>query len=87
MLWHYQPVKKLGNDNELIYQVHERFIEDSRPGRVYELTEKPTTPRGSSLNALRAELIQMLHDLEKHEVIDRSNIVEFSACHHHVAAR
>lgn len=87
MQWHYQTVKKLGNGDEELYEIHEKYIDDDSPGRVYELNQNPVIPRGSSLGELRAELIQMLSDLERHDVIDQSCLVEFSARYHHAAVR
>jgi len=64
--WHYQVMKDTDEAGNVCYGIHEYFpLED---GHLW--TENPVDVTGDSIEDLKKSLMCMLHDIDKHGVID-----------------
>ena len=64
--WHYQVMRHKDSFGEDYYAIHEYYNMDGRDA----WTENPVDVTGVSIEDLKKALLCMLHDIDKHGVVD-----------------
>jgi hypothetical protein len=71
MTWNYRAIKETC-EGETVYQVHECYYDDK--GELEGWSENPIYPQGETLEELRADLSEMLHDVGSRPALDMEEL-------------